>query len=451
MVIEQPLDGETIQGQWVSVSGWVEPNAVKAVLVVGAPIEGLYLPTGHVGVPTVEVTLAADGRFIAPRVPLQEGATELTLLPLGASGAVFTPVKLNVFGAQTSLIPATLVAAPPQTEPGKPVVLRASTGTKDRVNWQWDFEGDGVFEEEGTSAKHAYPVAGNFAPLARTRVNGRWVYARGKVQVGNEPAVLLATTEVDDPHQLVAILTDRRAATQTLKYVLAIDKTAVRVFGPDLKSIAVISGLDRPGGAWVDPQGRFLVLEAGRQRIGRYLANGTLDPAFATAGYFTGTADRPLANATSLGCHQVLMGGKQVGYRPKDDAWAEVEAFEEDWKLSDALKAEAKVVVTAEVCPLYSGPMYLVNGQVARRNIVNAIENLASPKSAIAVSGGLASYADDYVVVDAAGAVIFYRDGSESSTWKLGYPVHAVAINPEGQTYVAGPGHLELRDFPRVR
>jgi len=49
MVIEQPAAGETIKGQWVAVSGWVEPNVVTAVLVVGAPVDAraARLPRGR--------------------------------------------------------------------------------------------------------------------------------------------------------------------------------------------------------------------------------------------------------------------------------------------------------------------------------------------------------------------------------------------------------------------
>src|SRR4051812_35328883 len=67
VVIDQPAEDGAATGAWITVSGWFDPAIIRGVLVVGAPSPDFYLPTGHVGVPTVPVSTRADGRFFAPR------------------------------------------------------------------------------------------------------------------------------------------------------------------------------------------------------------------------------------------------------------------------------------------------------------------------------------------------------------------------------------------------
>jgi len=86
LVIDSPAEGATVKGRWTTVSGWVDPKVVVFVAVSGAPVDGFYLPTGHMGIPMVFSVQSRNGRFIAPRVPVQDGETKLVLLPFLQGG-----------------------------------------------------------------------------------------------------------------------------------------------------------------------------------------------------------------------------------------------------------------------------------------------------------------------------------------------------------------------------
>src|SRR5438105_390556 len=78
IVVEQPADGDALTGAWVSVTGWLDPKRWRAAFVIGAPVRGYYaLSSGHGAVPTVPVRVRPDGRFVAPRVPLQDGPVSI--------------------------------------------------------------------------------------------------------------------------------------------------------------------------------------------------------------------------------------------------------------------------------------------------------------------------------------------------------------------------------------
>ena len=82
VVLDGPLDGATVRGKWISVSGWFDPTEIAFVSVVGAPVEEFYEPTGHVGIPSVTVTFRKDGRFFAPRVPVAQGSNRISVIAL---------------------------------------------------------------------------------------------------------------------------------------------------------------------------------------------------------------------------------------------------------------------------------------------------------------------------------------------------------------------------------
>jgi hypothetical protein len=95
LFIDQPKSGETITGSWVAVSGWIDPTKIEGLAVVGAASFDLYGPTGHGGIPSVPVALREDGHFLAPRVPLQDGATQIRVLGFALCGiATCTPGHL---------------------------------------------------------------------------------------------------------------------------------------------------------------------------------------------------------------------------------------------------------------------------------------------------------------------------------------------------------------------
>lgn len=132
IVIDQPAEGAKVTGAWVSVSGWVAPEFVQHVAALGAPVEGFYEPTGHVGVPSVPVIVRKDGRFFAPRVPLQAGDVELKLIPFAKGGESFETVTRKVTASQTSVVPATLVIEPALPKPGEKATLRRQERTSAR-------------------------------------------------------------------------------------------------------------------------------------------------------------------------------------------------------------------------------------------------------------------------------------------------------------------------------
>jgi len=449
LVIDSPAEGATVTGAWVAVSGWYDASVVKFVGVSGAPVDGFYGPTGHIGVPTVFVVMQPNGRFIAPRVPVQEGENTLTVLPFLEGGAVAQAVERKVTGTDVKTIPATVVADPPQATPGTSVKFRASTGDDAEHTWQWDFDGDGVFDDESTAPSHTFDNPGRFAVMARTKVGDAWVYGFTAYTVGKDPKVLLSTTEVTRPTRL-ALFTKGDVGFSESKQpdvVAAVDGDAVRVFDGALKPKFVISGLSAPKDVDFDDDGRIYVLESGADRISRYLPDGTLDASFAQGGHLAPPKAGDFANGLELDMTQsigvvgvVLPSFHSVGWRDDTDTFTVQDAgtFDSDNDVD---------------CPSFKGATFtrynVANGKICWGRQVISIPGA----SVVDGAAGRDPVIGDFWLLDDAGAVHLYRfSGSVSvGKWTLEYPITAIAIGTDDRLYVAGQGRLEVRDLPRTR
>lgn len=303
VVVEQPKAGETLSGTWVSVTGWFDPTRFQAVLVMGAPVDGFYTGTGHVGAPSVPVVTTRSGRFIAPRVPLAEGATTLTLLPIPLGGSQVDPITLDVTGQAVRSVPVTVVTRP---ESGlAPLAVEFTPrAASDAPGWQFDFEADGVFDAQGKAATHTYQAPGEHRVLVRTKLDGRWVYGVTEVTALEEaPATHSAPIAAHArwlsvvpalPHHawrenadgrlvLEGEPTDDLAGTGL---VLVADDEGVKVFDAALAPRFVLRGLGELRGVAGDAAGRVWIATADSVR--RFGPDGTLDVTFADAGVLGG-------------------------------------------------------------------------------------------------------------------------------------------------------------------
>lgn len=318
LVVDQPLDGDALTGQWVSVTGWIDRSRWASVIVTGAPVPGFYLmPSGHLGVATVPVLIRPDGRFIAPRVPLVDGSVEIDVVPMPATVVRAPPetIRLTVKATQTASVPATALATPPSGSAPFTSSLGAFTGNG-AAPWEWDFDGDGVTEVVSSAAvSHTYATLGVYSANARTKdSNGRWIYAVTSVVVPTPSVVLDSSTSVDAPRDL-AVVTDYAVWNAELnddgivenidessltRAVLVTDGDVVKVFDAHLKLKTTLTGLSSPGGVCGDTS-HFFVADTGHNQLVRFNTDGSLDKTFGTDGAITATADgTALRSPTSL-------------------------------------------------------------------------------------------------------------------------------------------------------
>ncbi len=314
LVIDQPADGASVDAEWVTVSGWVDRSRYAFVAVVGAPSTTFYAPTGHSGIPSVPLSMRADGRFIAPRVPLAVGKTDLLIIAFTSEGTAAAQADRSV-NSSSVRTPATMVVSP--SEGGRAplrVTFEPHAATKVE-NWQWDYDGDGRFDEEGLVGKHTYERAGSYLALARTRIDGQWVMAVAPIQVMGEDDITHQSTEVTSPRAVAVVprKIDVMAAYQTpddvlgasdptsfTQAVLVADGDVVKVFDAELKLVRTLTGLRAPEGAAQDPLGRTYVADTGNNRLVRFLADGTLDSSFGDGGVLSEVRGERIAAPTSI-------------------------------------------------------------------------------------------------------------------------------------------------------
>ena len=317
IIVDWPPAGSTVVGQWTAVTGWMNREKLAAVFISGAPVADFYGPTGHVGIPTVRVEMRADGRFIAPRVPVAEGATPLTLVFATATGTTGSKV-VDVRGVNVTSVPATLIATPPAGAPGVGVIFKAYPASAKRLTWQWDFEGDGVFDTESETATHRFEEAGLYTVVARARENEAWLYATTQVLVGKEP-VVTDSVAVDNP-SLISVAAWKKGGPEEgdsysgTRFVMVAEADRVQVFDPHLKPIATLSGLKKPNGMDTDDDDRIYVADSGNNRILRYLVTGELDLSFGTQGVFTGVKGLVLDNPRSVVGLSDGIGGPKIAF-----------------------------------------------------------------------------------------------------------------------------------------
>lgn len=484
LMIEGPEQGAVVRGAWVAVTGWVDPAQIQDVLVVGAPIPEFYLPTGHVGVPTVAVTVRADGRFVAPRVPLEDGTNTLQIIAVVRGGATLQPVVRTVTAVDTAAIPATLVADPAQPEPGQPVTFRAATGESANLNWQWDVDGDGVYDQEGARATHTFSAAGHVDVTARTKVNGQWLCAATRVHVVRLPNVIASNTSITAPTRVFVIpmfaappfATDADGALDleitATRFVAVVDGNAVKVFDAGLNPLFSLTGLNRPAYVAGDNQGRLYVADTGNNRVARFLATGALDVAFAAQGAFTGSTEAPvnapvavlpgadradvvLSNGQVLTCTSLpTMGMTDAMLRDWTSVECDSHSLAEDAGFS-ALGLDAVTHAVARPSLLFADgarrPAFLVDSRRLVSMHSGSFVGVARMANVVDVALGRTAFFADAAEVDEQGRVHTYAQATKTGIYQLPYPVTAIGAGPNGALIVAGPGHLEARAFEALR
>jgi hypothetical protein len=324
VVVDQPEAAATVDGSWVAVTGWLDPRKYGGVLVVGGDNPNFYtVGSGHGSIPFAPFVLGANGRFVAPRVPLDDGGTTISVVPFLLNGTrppEDAIVQVEVTNTHPTSVPATLVAKPSSGMMPLTTLLQAF-GASGSGDWEWDFDGDGVFDAtaaDGAKVSHTYAHPGEFTAMARRKVEGRWVYATARVAVASEPQVL-ADAPAQDPHA-IAIDVDYEAwlsadqrrmdfhdggyppddANAYVRRVILADGDSVRVLDADLHEVLKLGGFSHPAGVAVDDQRRIYVADTGNNRVQRFNADGTLDSSFATQGTLSGFGAQSLSAPTSI-------------------------------------------------------------------------------------------------------------------------------------------------------
>lgn len=448
IVLDGPEEGATVRGRWISVSGWVDPTEVALMSVVGAPVDGFYEATGHLGVPSVAVTLRKDGRFLAPRVPVAEGSNRISVVALSHQGRALNPVHRNVTATDVNSIPATVVADPEQGKPGVGVRLRASTGTAAQRTWQWDFDGDGTFDEESLEANHTWAEPGRYLVVARAQVDGVWVYGATRFTVASEAAVVHSTHEVSNPTWLRVFgnedtpPADRARPTS----VVAIDGSQVKIFDADLRLLHALNGLTKPAAVLLDEAGGALVLDVGAGAIFRYDAAGIPDIRFGTNGKITGATPAVLAAAQSMSFME-----REVLVDFPSGAWRTLSLRGNGADAGATLSEEEPYQPPLHDCgfrPPFGANHSVQDGKICRtsrpvmRKGVTFVDYVNGPDSVVG----------DFWALDTAGKLYLYRTGRDlEGIWALEYAVTAIDSGPDGRLYTAGPGVIEQRSLPILR
>lgn len=446
LVLDGPEDGATVRGRWLSVSGWFDPTEVAFVSVVGASVDGFYEPTGHVGVPSVAVTVRKDGRFYAPRVPVAEGSNRITVVALSRQMRPLEPIHRNVTASEVTSVPATVVAEPQQGKPGVPVRLRASTGTAAARTWQWDFDGDGTFDEESAEASHAWPNPGRYLVVARTQVDGAWVYGTTRFAVMSDAAVLHSTREVQNPTRLRAFPFE---PYEPPRLVAAVDGQSVKIFDADLKLVRTLGGFIEPVDVALDSRGRTTVLDRGANALIRYDASGALDPTYGVNGRLAAppgalaqtiglrvgrtTLSVELSDGASYSPHAGVDGGVELGnLNPYGDA--------------DGFGEKA----SCGFSPPFRSPRWNVEG--GKICLIGGTQITVSRSGVTFVDYGEGPpIVGDFWALDSTGKLHLFRTGDFEATYSLEYAITAIATAGDGRLYTAGQGVLERRDLPLLR
>jgi hypothetical protein len=189
---------------------------------------------------------------------------------------------LNLTGQGTTTVPMTVAATPEGGNAPLDVQWRAALASG-AGSVQWDFDGDGVFDAEGQSAKHTYSQPGQYWVMARTQVDGRWLYGVGRIAVTEDATVTQEAAIGANAHLLTVVnafpgtagTTDDFA--DTMAVLLATDR-GIEIFDAKLQPVRTLSVSGPVRGLAEDNFGRVYV--AGDHKVVRYLADGTLDSSF---------------------------------------------------------------------------------------------------------------------------------------------------------------------------
>jgi hypothetical protein len=476
LVLDQPADGETINAEWVSVTGWVDRTKYAFVSVVGAPVDGFYAPNGHVGIPSVPVAVRADGRFIAPRVPLAVGETKLLVIAMTSHGTAGAQEERKISSTSLST-PATIVVSPEGGE--APLDVRFEPHASTRVdNWQWDYDGDGRLDDEKSIGSHRYDTAGARLVMARSRMDGRWVWAVAPVQVTLPGKVTHQTTQVTAPRAITVVQTwprsydfeermkEQQEAPDTLaftRYVLVADGDEVKVFDARLNLLRSLTGFRAPQDMAGDPDGGIFVADTGNDRLVHVLPDGQLDPRFGDGGVMPISNPTQVFVTTSGVSPQLVISGLAGGRR--------FECVRGDCLVreSDDLQAD-RLVQSQGGWGSNSTLWYFRDGRLRSESSEDAV--LSRGTEALAAARDNVDHNQWWVVLYPEGRLVEYFGSlSNSRTTSLGFSATHVAVDigaslildgrlteqEQNQQaagpnviYLAGPGRLERRELPRM-
>lgn len=477
LLVDQPADGDAIDAEWVTVSGWVDRSRFANVTVVGAPSTSFYAATGHAGLPSAPVLLREDGRFIAPRVPLQVGTTQLLIMALTPEGTAGAEADREV---TSTLLPTPATIVPSPAEGGRaPLTVSFEPHIFGKVdNWQWDYDGDGRFDEEKLTGKHTFEKPGSALVFARTRVNGRWVTAVVPVQVTGEDDITHQSTQVTMPRAISIVprkiagdvfTFDARAVDpmSLTQAVLVADGDVVKQFDPGLNLVRTFTGLKAPEGAAQDFLGRTYVSDTGNNRIVRFGADGQLDTTFGDGGVLTQLDGIPIAAPTTMLLNngwQLTDGGYNVEFT--------VATAKGIWKCEQPTECYGdkqrarRLITTPTTFGPFGEPWFLVDGKLLRDSDLS----LHSSDDAIDAARGLNDYNPWWVELRPDGKLVeHFSSVSNTRTTRLGFPATAVAVDGDADfvlhhqlaetssrvtgphvIYLAGPNRLERRVLPQM-
>jgi hypothetical protein len=359
------------------------------------------------------------------------------------------PALRNVTATDVNTIPATVVATPEQGKPGLAVRLRASTGTAAQRTWQWDFDGDGTFDEESAEANHTWDKPGRYFVIARTQVDGAWVYGSTRVTVAADVAVLHSTHEVQNPTDLSVFGNEDtgNAARMRPNFVVAIDGTQVKIFDRDLKLLRTLSGFTKPVDTWMNPSGGIVVLDIGADALVGFDANGAVDTSFGVNGKLS--APRPGGFSDAF-----VFGGlnAEVLYVFRSSGG--------DWRFPVPFQLDGGAIVAeewpyqpnpGEGCgfkPPFTSPHGVEGGKICRFNTVTERRGVTF----VDMAEGPEPIVGDFWALDSTGRLHLYRLGGDlEATYALEYPVTSLASGRDGQVYTAGQGIIEQRALPFLR
>jgi predicted esterase len=180
------------------------PGVRKVVLVIGdAPGKDPEPGTGYTLAQVRDRALAVDpAQVYAVSVSSDPAVADFMRAVADATGGQLTDApdqatfvsKLQETIAQAGSAPVADLGGPYEAVTGDPVTLTAGGSrdeSEDIVSYDWDFDGDGTYDETTTDpvAHHAYPVAGSVTAVVRVRArSGLAATATAQVTVADPPA-----------------------------------------------------------------------------------------------------------------------------------------------------------------------------------------------------------------------------------------------------------------------
>lgn len=274
VLVEQPLPGTTVRGRTAAVMGRFDRSRYSGVVVKSE--RGL----------AQTVSVDAEGRFVAPEVPIEQADSGAELVLLHGEGPAQQEDELRLewafHGADREREAVRVVAPESGAAPFRAKLRAEPLGGSSAC--EWDFDGDGVFETRSPGeVEHTFVAAGRPSFAVRCRVPWGWAYTTGSLTVlpGETKA---REVKLEKPRALGITPPTNPQKDPRPRHLLVTDRDLVQVFDADLSPLASLGGLSSPGAAAGDGEGRIYVADSGHDRIVRFGANFAPDPSFGTGG-----------------------------------------------------------------------------------------------------------------------------------------------------------------------